>query len=214
MIARAVLPSIFFFACSAAGAAVFKRDGGCNNFPTNGVSNNADYFSLWAQYDQTGTEIPLAMGTFATSAPFTGAVLATADYSGATVGSLFQLNNSGLVGIGYPDGNDQTATWIAHSTEDGGPVPFALSPSGSLAGIDEDYCEVVSTDPNGSPFPGPLLAAEGTADDWSICNRTSNPAQMGLVLRAATWSADYGYNFPTCQPVHVFLRSFTIGNEP
>ncbi|KAJ3731033.1 hypothetical protein DFJ43DRAFT_1040349 [Lentinula guzmanii] len=213
MVATAILSSLLALSSTVSGAAILKRDDGCSNFPVNGISTNSDYFSLWAQYDETDVELPLAMSTFGTSGQVQTSFLAPADDSGVTIGNLFQLNNSGLVGIGYPDGNDQTATWVSDATEDGGPLPFSLSQNTTLAGIAEDYCELVNTDPNGSTIPGPVLAAEGSADNWSICNRTDNALQLGLVFKAANFSADYGYNFTTCQSVHVFLRSSAIGNQ-
>ncbi|KAJ3772395.1 hypothetical protein FB446DRAFT_788756 [Lentinula raphanica] len=213
MVAAAILSSLLVLSSTASGAAIFKRDDGCSNFPINGISTNSDFFALWAVYNDTGVEIPLAMSTFGTSGSVETAFLAPAGLAGVTVGNLFQLNNSGLVGIGYPDGNDQTKTWVSDSTEDGGPLPFSLSDNSTLAGIAEDYCELVNTDPNGSTLPGPVLAAEGTPDSWSICNRTDNALELGLVFKAADYSADYGYNVSTCQFVHVFLRSSAIGNE-
>ncbi|KAJ3749311.1 hypothetical protein DFH05DRAFT_1476299, partial [Lentinula detonsa] len=197
MVATAILSSLLTLSSTVSGAAIFKRDDGCSNYPINGISTNSDYFSLWAQYNETGVELPLAMSTFGTSGQVQTAFLAPADYAGVTIGNLFQMNNSGVVGIGYPE-----SRWMS----DGGPLPFSLSQNISLAGIAEDYCELVNTDPNGSSIPGPVLAAEGTPDSWSICNRTDNALQLGLVFKAASFSADYGYNFSTCQSVHVFLR--------
>ncbi|KAF5389211.1 hypothetical protein D9757_003474 [Collybiopsis confluens] len=206
-----IIFSSLFLTSGALSAAIFGRDEGCRNFPTNGVGNTSDYFTLWAVYDNPadGGEVPLAMSTFGTSANVETTFLAPAEHSGVTLGILFHLNNTGLVGIQYPDGNDHSALWVSQSTEQGGPLPFSPAKDDNLAGMAEDYCEVVSTDPEGSPFPGPLLAGEGTADGWSLCNRTDNAVYQGVVLNAAEYSEDYGYDFATCKSVHVFLRSST-----
>ncbi|KAE9403993.1 hypothetical protein BT96DRAFT_917162 [Gymnopus androsaceus JB14] len=199
MVSRVSLASLLVFVSSAFGTAVFKRDDGCQNFGESGIANNADSFSLWAQYDQGRT-------FSGNSDDVESVFLAPNQSAGVMVGDLFQLNSAGIVGIGYPDSNYQNLTWNSDSTDDGAPLPFSLSKDSTIAGIAEDYCEVVSTDPNGSLYSGPLLAGEGTVDGWYICNSTGNSLQQGVVLNAADYSAEYGYNFSTCQSVHILLR--------
>jgi hypothetical protein len=210
MIVSIVFSSLLLFKASPVDAHIFKRSG-CSNFFDNGISTTFDSFSLWTQYDESGVQLPLALGTFdaGTSAQLTTVFLVPEDFAGVTVGNLFQLNTSGLVGIGFPDDSTQTSTWPSGVTESGSSLPFTLSPSGSLAGMNEDYCGVASTDPNGSPFPGPVLSVQGTPDEWSICNRTENPLQLDLVFQAVDSNLDY--NFSTCQSVHVYLNSSDFG---
>ncbi|KAJ3890544.1 hypothetical protein GG344DRAFT_66170 [Lentinula edodes] len=202
------------------GAAILRRDNGCNTWPSVGIKDNNASFELWAHYESR-VAIPLAMTTFDGngSSNATKAYLAPNDLGGTVIGTLFTLNNSGLIGAGSSSNNSDgssspNTTWISNTIDAGGFFPFSLSPDANDAGIADDYCEVAcpNTDPHGPLINGPLFGAQGSTSGWAICNRVDNPLFQGVVFNPASYSSDYGFNVSTCQNVTIYLRSTALGN--
>ncbi|KAJ3746844.1 hypothetical protein DFH05DRAFT_1486922 [Lentinula detonsa] len=213
MLSIPTLPTVLLFVSSAFGAAILKRDNGCNEWPSIGIQDNNASFELWAHYESRVT-IPLALTSFSNSSisNSTKTYLAPNDLGGAVIGNLFTLQNSGLVGIGSSNSSGDNTTWISNSIDAGGPAPFSISADANEAGIAEDYCEVTNTDPHGPLINGPLLGVQGSTADWAICNRLDIPVLQGVVFKPASFSSDYGFNFSTCQNVTIYLRSTALGN--
>ncbi|KAJ3711709.1 hypothetical protein C8R42DRAFT_728405 [Lentinula raphanica] len=216
MINFITLSSLLLLVPSAFGAAILRRDNGCNGWPSVGIKDNNASFELWAHYESRVT-VPLALTSFSNdtsngNSSATKAYLAPDDLGGTVIASLFQLNNSGLVGIGSPDANGVNATWISNSVDTGGSAPFSLAADANEAGISDDYCEVPNTDPHGPLIDGPLLGVMGSTSGWAICNRIDIPLFQGVVFNPASYSSSYGFNFTTCQNVTIYLRSDALGN--
>ncbi|KAI0040750.1 hypothetical protein FA95DRAFT_825917 [Auriscalpium vulgare] len=159
----------------------------------NGVPAVAQ-FTLSAHYVNATTR-PQTLVLGAPSAASNESYLGTAETIRVPVGSTFAMAQSGVTarpvaGAGAPSvsravpGSNALLTFTAD----------AAAPA-------QAYCELVNTDPNGSPYPYPVLAVNSDSENFSVCR--SEGGEDVVVYNAS--SATTVYDAGSCQKVHVLL---------
>ncbi|EIM88512.1 uncharacterized protein STEHIDRAFT_120670 [Stereum hirsutum FP-91666 SS1] len=190
-----VLAPVFLAASVLASPALITRQtpAGCQSFPTDGAWN-VDNFTLSALLEDD-TQKPLAL-----SGNDTTFTLATTESISSPQGTNFTMVSSAVTA---PVMSNNDVAKAANTVTDGGFLTFATSQDDSASAVDS-YCELYNTDPNGSIYPYPLLAVNGYADGFSLCDST-NDSQVNVVFNASQDASSTGYDYSTCVPVHLLM---------
>ncbi|TFY80457.1 hypothetical protein EWM64_g3561 [Hericium alpestre] len=195
-----MLASILLFPAMLAvsvAASPPRRSSACAAFFNTGVDKVAN-FQLRAQYDD-GSREALVLGDDGQSNS-TVSILGTAATIPVSEGTNFTMADSGIIARAV---GDVTTPKYSQTVSSGGFLSFAEAPEGGSGSPAEVYCELVSTDPNGSPFEYPILAVNSDADNFYVCQSTAS-SQRSVVYDASEASAE-GYDFSSCQRAHVAM---------
>lgn len=173
---------------------------GCRSFPTNGVDTLLD-FTLVAQYDSdTSIHKQLVLGADGSDPAPNITFVGSIDSIQTPLGQNFTMAHSGVTAQAV-GGN--LVPKISTNVTSGDFLPFISQYDGAPTGPAEVYCELVSTSPNGSPYPDPLLSVDDDADNFFICNSTSS-SQQNIVYDPVQASATT-YDFNSCERVHILI---------
>ncbi|KAI0311852.1 hypothetical protein OF83DRAFT_1087419 [Amylostereum chailletii] len=197
MLALSALSSLLLASSTIALTTPHRRtSSGCSAFPVNGVPDVPNFTLLAQSTADASVQEPLVLVAHTPS--LTLSYLATADSisTASPLGSTFSMASSGITAHTANNGS-------AVSVDVGSSNAFLQFVSLTSAPPAEDYCELVNTDPNGSPYAYPVLAVNGDSGSFFLCDSGSNSERL-VVFNPEQASATT-FVFDTCDKVDILI---------